>query len=79
MSVSERSPVRKVCPEREALMYVLNAVVKEMFGLHNEQLKAILSGDETTELHLQARLREVRDRRALLIERLRNHLANHAC
>jgi hypothetical protein len=57
----------------------IKTVVGEMFALHDEQLHAVVQGDSEAELQLQSRLREVRDRRALLIDRLRNHIANHGC
>ena len=60
-------------------MSQINDVIKEMFSIHNEQLEAVLRGDAETEEQLQKRLREVRDRRALVIERLRNHVASHGC
>jgi hypothetical protein len=60
-------------------MYQINSAVKEMFALHNEQLEAVLRGDADAEVQLQTRLREVRENRALIIERLRSHVASHGC
>ena len=74
-SIREQPP----CPERESLMYQIKAVVQEMFTMHNEQLEAVLHGDSEAELRLQSRLREVRERRAVLIDRLRSHIADHGC
>lgn len=79
MAAAELNRTGKRCPEREALMYQINNVVRDMFSLHNDQLEAVLLGDPETELRLQVRLREVRERRALVIERLRNHIASHGC
>jgi hypothetical protein len=60
-------------------MYQVNSAIKQMFALHNEQLDAVLRGDAETELELQKRLREIRERRALIIDRLRDHIASHGC
>ena len=75
----EESAEKAPCPEREALMYQITAVVREMFALHTEQLEAVLHGDPEGEERLQSRLRDVRERRILLIDRLRSHVANHGC
>jgi hypothetical protein len=60
-------------------MYQINSAVKEMFALHSEQLDAVLRGDAQAEVQLQAQLKDVRERRAAVIDRLRSHVASHGC
>jgi len=67
------------CPEKQALSDGIRGAIDLIFSIHDEELQDLVSGCYTNALPYLIRLREVRRRKKVLIEVLRNHINEHGC
>lgn len=75
-----RAPVAATgCAEKQQLVDQIKRAVGEIVFIHAQEVDALLRGDLTTDETFQDRLQTARELKALLVERLRNHLAVHRC
>jgi hypothetical protein len=66
-----------VCKQKQELLRLIKEVSKEKAQLQKGELDAILAGSSTTSIEL--RMENAREMRKLLMERLKNHMAEHGC
>ena len=67
------------CKERQALIDQIRNAISLTTSIHNAELEHTIGGTpRTTEWYAQ-RLREAHENRALLIEQLGHHIAEHGC
>lgn len=50
-----------------------------MMSMHTGEVEALLQGDLHRDDSIRTRLEEARERKSMLVERLRIHLAEHRC
>jgi hypothetical protein len=77
--MSEQVIAPEPCPEKHALTEEITAAIGSLLKLHNEELKAAINGDFTQSESFQIKLRELREWKAVLMDRLRAHVRNHGC
>jgi len=72
--MSERS---QECPQAQALIDEIEKVIGEIVEIHNDELRSVTNGDYTTGPSTEVRLKQAREKKALLIERYREHILSH--
>lgn len=75
MSAPKSQPIE--CVEEQRLIEQLKAANTTITSIHNEEFEAVVAGDLTVDV--SAPLQEARERRSLLVESLKAHLAKHGC
>ena len=68
------------CQEKQALIDQIRISINRVVSIHNEELDVAISGDfcQTGDL-FASRLREARESRVSLIEKLGRHVSEHGC
>ena len=79
--MNESAPVRDSwqCSKKQALIEQALNFIDLISSIHNEELDAVFSREDTTRGRYLNRLREAHERKALLIEMLRRHIGLHGC
>jgi hypothetical protein len=57
----------------------IQTVIGEILRIHNLELEAVMRGDYTAREDSLVRLAQVREHKALLIQRYRQHVETHGC
>ena len=65
------------CKQKQDLLDQLHRVSKRKADLQKAELEAVLSGSQDRDVDLQ--IENAREMRKLLMDRLRNHIAEHGC
>lgn len=67
------------CPQAQSLINEIETVISEILESHNDELRAVTGGDYTTGPRTEDRLKQAREKKALLGERYREHILSHDC
>jgi len=67
------------CPQAQSLIGEIEKVIGEILEIHKAELRAVTGGDHTTGPSTEVRLKQAREKKALLIERYREHVLSHDC
>jgi hypothetical protein len=68
------------CPHQDALIDQIRKAINDIISIHTEELQSVISGHlEPRDVSVDNRLRELRELKALLMERLQRHRAEHGC
>ena len=67
------------CLEKQAITEEISTAIGSLLNLHNDELKAVINGDFTQSESFQIKLKELREWKAVLMDRLRAHVTSHGC
>jgi hypothetical protein len=67
------------CQEKQALIDQIRNSIDLIVSIHNEELDDAIVGDYQAGEAYAQRLREMRESRLLLIEKLGRHVSEHGC
>jgi hypothetical protein len=72
-------PEREECAYKHLLILQIKAVISELLKVHTDEFENVLNGNYDTRSVTEDRLRMAREKKALLIERYRDHVMEHRC
>jgi len=67
------------CAEKQRLLSEVNDTHLLIASIHNQEVEAVLRGDSSIDEWLQAQLKRMMEVRVLMIQKLRQHIAEHHC
>jgi hypothetical protein len=68
------------CLEGEAIIAQIRTAMADIMSIHNEELASVISGNlGPRDASIDHRLKELRELKALLMERFQRHRAEHGC
>ncbi len=67
------------CAHKLALADDIQAAVREIAAIQNDEIQAVLSGDYEASERIRASIRRAQEQKSLLIERYRQHVSDHGC
>ena len=70
----------QTCPHQEAILDQIRKTMNDILVVHTEELQAVIAGDlGPRDASVDNRLKELRELKAMLMERLQRHRAEHGC